>query len=158
MLHHQQRILQQRLEQALMAFFALVTLSLVAIYGLDPSVYTQVLSLDSAGSAYPLPATLFLVVILVFIVTLIVGVRRHWRWVFWMILLAFSAGVLDILVTPLQLLGVFPNPFPVWYSWYRMGIACVQVVIAVWMWRLYAQHGVWAMGRHKNQQTLSSQT
>jgi hypothetical protein len=145
------------LEQALIAFFVVVALSLVVVYAVAPAVYTQVLSLQATTSPYPLPVTLFFVGILALIATLIVGVRRHWRWVFWIILLAFSAAVLDIPATLLQLLGALPNLFPVWYSLYRMGIACVQIVIAAWMWRIYAQHGVWAMGRKKQEQARSGQ-
>jgi hypothetical protein len=153
----QQQRLQQRLEQALIAFFVAVALSLVVVYGVAPAVYTQVLSLQSTSS-YPLPLTLFFMGVLALIATLIVGARRHWRWVFWMILAAFSAAVLDIPATLLQLMGALPNLFPAWYSWYRIGIACVQIVIAVWMWRIYAQHGVWAMGRKTHEQARSSQT
>ncbi|HEY7355852.1 MAG TPA: hypothetical protein VH590_05270, partial [Ktedonobacterales bacterium] len=93
--------------------------------------------------------TLFLVGILALIAVLIIGIRRHWRWLFWLILLAFGAAVLDIPVTLLQLLGVSPLLFPVWYSWYRVGIACVQVVIAIWMARIAYHHGAWALGRKK---------
>jgi hypothetical protein len=56
------------------------------------------------------------------------------------------------------LAGAVPNLFPVWYSLYRMGIACVQVVIAVWMWRIYARHGTWALGKGKGQRSISRQT
>jgi hypothetical protein len=140
---------RKQLEWVLIAFFVLVALSLVVIYALDPAVYGQVLSLQAGASSYPLAVTLFFVGILGFITLLIVGVRRHWRWVFWIILVAFGAAVLDIPVTLLQLLNVLPALFPVWYSLYRMGISCIQVVIALWMGRSYLQHGVWAMGRKK---------
>ncbi len=140
--------LQRRLELTLICFFVLVALSLVVVYAADPAVYAQVLSLQPAVS-YPLPVTLFLVAILAFIAVLIVGVRRRWRWLFWLILVAFGAAVLDIPVTLLQLAGVLPLTFPVWYSWYRMGIACVQVVIAVWMAYIAYHHGAWALGRKK---------
>ncbi len=158
MLDHQPQKLQRRLEQVLIAFFVLVALSLVVVYAVAPAVYTQVLSLQAAASPYPLSVTLFFVGILAFIATLIVGVHRHWRWVFWGILLAFSAAVLDIPATLLQLLGVLPNLSPAWYSWYRMGIACVQVVIAAWMWRISLHHGAWAMGRKTHEQARSSRT
>jgi len=142
-------VAQRRLENVLIAFFALVSLSLIIVLVVAPSVYGQILSLPSSMSAYPLVVAGFLVAVLALITVLIVGVRRHWRWVFWIILLAFGAAILDIPVTLLQLAGVFPNLFPVWYSLYRMGIACVQVVIAVWMGRIYLQHGVWALGKRK---------
>lgn len=156
--------IQRQLEWVLLAFFALVALSIVAVCVGDPSLGGEILSLPpSAASSYPLFATLFLAGVLGLIAVLIVGVRRHWRWVFWLILLAFSAAVLDILVTLLQLAGVqlpgvLTSPYPVWYILYRMGIACLQVGIAVWMWRIFLQHGTWAQGRKKSQRSLSSQS
>lgn len=147
--------LQRRLEQVLIAFFVVVTLSLLVVLVVDPTVYAQVLSLEPAASSSPLLVTLFLVGLLAFLITLIIGARRHWRWVFWGILLAFSAAILDIPVTLLQLLGMLPNLFPVWYSLYRLGIACVQVAIAVWMWHIYLHHGVWASGRQRDEQAKS---
>lgn len=149
MMNPQRYVLQRRLEWVLLAFFVLVSLSLVIVLVAAPEVYGQILSLPSTAPAYPLFVLVFLAMLLAFITFLIVGVRRHWRWVFWIILLAFSAAVLDIPVTLLQLAGFLPNLFPVWYSLYRMGIACVQVGIAVWMWRISLQHGAWAMGRKK---------
>ncbi len=145
----QTRALQRQLEWVLISFFVQVALSLIVVLVADPGVYGQILSLKSVASSGSLPTTLFLVGILALITVLIVGVRRHWRWVFWIILMAFSAAVLDIPVTLLQLAGVAPNLFPVWYSLYRMGIACVQVGIAAWMWRISIQHGVWAQGKKK---------
>ena len=99
--------LQRRLELTLICFFVLVALSLVVVYTADPAVYAQILSLQTAA-AHPLPVTLFLVGILAFIAVLIIGVRRRWRWLFWLILVAFGAAVLDIPVTLLQLAGVLP--------------------------------------------------
>src|SRR5579862_4716096 len=136
---------QRQLEKALIAFFALVALSIVIVCIADPTLGEEILSLpSSAASSYPLFVTLFLVGVLALIAVLVVGVRRHWRWVFWIILLAFSAAILDILVTLLQLAGghlpsVLTSPYPVWYSLYRVGIACLQVGIAAWMWRIYAR-------------------
>ncbi|MDQ6643511.1 MAG: hypothetical protein M3Y76_03600 [Chloroflexota bacterium] len=87
--------------------------------------------------------------ILVFIAILIIGVIRHWRWLFWLILSAFGFSILQIPATILQLTGVIPDNLPVWYSLYRMGIALFQAVIAVWMVQIYRQYGVWAMGKRK---------
>src|SRR6185437_8418274 len=117
--------IQRQLEKALIAFFALVALSVIVVCVVDPSLGEEILSLPtSAASSYPLFVTLFLVGVLALIAVLIVGVRQHWRWMFWIILLAFSAAVLDILVTLLQLAGVqlpgiLSSPYPVWYSLYR---------------------------------------
>ncbi len=139
-----QRALQRRLEGVLLIFFVLTVLSAVVIYAVDPALYSQLLAVEPAASSHPLFVTLFLVGILAL---LIVGVLRHWRWLFWLILVAFGSGLLDIPVTLLQLTGALPALFPVWYNLLRMGIACIQIVIAVWMGRIAYQHGAWAMGR-----------
>lgn len=144
------QIIRRRLEQVLVTFFALLALSFVVAYAADPMIYAQVLSLPpAAASSRSLPMTLVLVVALAFIAVLIAGVRRHWRWVFWIILVAFSAAVLHILVAFLQLVGALPGVYPVWFNLSRMGVACLLVVIAVWMWRIAYHHGAWAMGRKK---------
>lgn len=145
-----QKVTVQRLETALIAFFGLAALSLLAVYFADPSIYTKTLMFEpSTTDRYPLPATLFLIAILVFITVLIIGVMHHWHWLFWLILVAFGFSILEIPATILLLTGVIPNPYPVWYSLYRMCIALIQVGIAVWMVRIYYHHGIWAMGKNK---------
>jgi hypothetical protein len=145
-----QQVIVRRLEQVLIAFFLLAALFLMAVYIAAPSIYTQTLLLaPSPAERYPFPATLFLVGVLVFIAVLIVGVVRHWRWVFWLLLLAFGCMILEIPATILQLTGVLPSIFPVWYSLCRIGVALIAVVIAVWMGQIYRHHGVWAMGKKK---------
>jgi len=130
----------------------LAAVSVLVVYFADPTIYTKVLMLESTtADRYPLPATLFLVALLTFIAVLIVGVLRHWRWLFWLLLLANSFSILEVPATILQLTGVIPDPYPVWYSLYRMGIALIQVGIAIWMIRVYYQYGVWGMGRKKHE-------
>ena|SRR2546421_6926283 len=146
-----QQVIVQRLEKALIAFFVLAALFAVVVYLAAPSIYTQALSLEpSPADRYPLVVTLFLAALLVFITVLIVGVVRHWRWLFWLLLVAFGFSILQIPATILQLLGVVPNLYPTWYSLCRMGVALIEVAIAVWMIQIYRHHGVWAMGKKKN--------
>jgi hypothetical protein len=85
--------------------------------------------------------------ILLVIAVGMVGLVRHWRWLFWLLLLAIGASFLDIPVTILQLLGALPNVVPLWYSLFRMGVALPEIALAVWMMRLYRHQGVWAMGK-----------
>lgn len=142
--------LLRRLERILIAFFLLTTLFLLLVYVAAPSIYTETLMLQpSLTDRYPLPVTLFLVAILVFIIVLIVGVLHHWRWLFWLLLLAFGFSILQIPATVLQLTGVIPARLPVWYSLCRMGVAIIEVFIAIWMAQIYRQHGVWALGKKK---------
>ncbi len=93
--------------------------------------------------------TLLLVGVLVLITLLILGVVRHWRWLFWLLLVAFTASVIQIPVEGLQLLGVFPNPYPVWYSLFRDGAGFIELGFASWMIQTYRHQGVWMMGRKK---------
>ncbi len=93
-LQHQQMIVQRRLEQVLIAFFAVCALFVVAVYVTAPSIYTQALMLPPAPTdRYPFPATVFLVALLVFIAMVIVGVMRHWRWLFWLLLYRGGAAL-----------------------------------------------------------------
>ncbi len=144
---HQQAI-RRRLEQVLIAFFVACAFFVVVVYVAAPSIYTQALMLSpSPTNRYPFPATVFLVALLVFIAVVIVGVVLHWRWLFWLLLVAFGFSILQIPATVLQLMGVIPDPFPAWYSLGRMGVALLEVGLAVWMIQIYRQHGVWAMGK-----------
>ncbi len=141
-------MVKTKLEPLLIAFFLLAALSLCVVYLADPSIYTAMLLLTPApGDRYPLLATLLLLVILVFIAVLILGVLRHWRWLFWLLLIAFGCSILEIPATLLQLADLVPGRLPLWYSLSRMGVALIEGVIAVWMLQLYRRAGVWAMGR-----------
>ncbi len=154
MKHIHQNITMRPLEKVLITFFVLAALSLVIVYIVDPSIYMETLKLQpSLANRYSQAATLFLVAILGLIAFVITGVLRHWRWLFWLILLAFGAAILDIPTTILQFTGVIPNTFPVWYSLYRMGVACVQVAIFVWMVRIWRHEGVWGMGKKKKSES-----
>jgi hypothetical protein len=91
---------------------------------------------------------MFLSALPVCIAMVIVGVVRHWRWLFWFLLVAFGFSILQ--PTPiLYLMGVVPDPFPAWYSLGRTGVALLEVALAVWMLQIYRQRGVWAMGKKK---------
>jgi hypothetical protein len=140
----------RQLEITLIAFFVLATLSALGVYIADPSIYAKALLLEpSPTDRYPLPTTLFLVCLVIFIGILIFGVVRHWWWLFWLILVAFGCSVLQIPATIFQLTGDLPTSTPVWYSLFRMGVAVIEGAIALWMAQIYRHSGVWAMGRKK---------
>ncbi len=140
------------LEMAVIAFFILAALSLLVVYVADPAIYAQSLSLASSpAERYPVPVTLFLVGILAVIALLILGVVRHWRWVFWLMLVAFASSALQIPVTLLQITDVLPTADPLWYSLFRMGVAMAEIAIAVWMIHIYRHAGVWARGKKRNE-------
>ena len=145
-----QQLLLHRLERTLIAFFLLAALFLLVVYTTAPSIYTEMLLLQpSPTDRYPLAVTLFLLAILAFLAVLIVGVLQHWRWLFWLLLLAFGCSILEIPATILQLMRVLPNPFPLWYHLCRMGVAVIEVAIAVWMGQIYRHSEIWGMGKKK---------
>ena len=148
----QQKLTVQRLSAVVIAFFVLAALSVLVVYFIDPTIYAKVLKLEpTTTDRYPFASTLFLVALLIFIAILIFGVTKHWRWLFWLLLIANSFSILEVPATILQLTGVIPDPYPVWYSLYRMSIAVIQVGIAIWMVRIHYQYGVWGMGRRKHE-------
>jgi len=73
----------------MIAFFILAALSLLVVYVADPAIYAHSLALTSSSAdRYPVPVTLFLVSILAGIALLMLGVVHHWRWLFWLMLVA----------------------------------------------------------------------
>lgn len=145
-----QKVPMQRLEKSLITFFGLLILSLLIIFAVEPSIYTTMLSPGLATTErYPLPAILFLVALVAFVSILGYGVAHHWRWLFWLILVAFTGAVIQIPVEIVQLTGVLANPNPVWYGLFRAGVGVLELGFAVWMIQTYRHSGVWAMGRKK---------
>jgi len=144
--------IEGHLEGAVIAFFILAALSLLVVYLADPAIYVQSLSLTSSpADRYPVPVTLFLVGILALIALLSFGVARHWRWVFWLMLLAFAGSVLQIPLIFLQIVAVLPSSDPLWYGLFRMGGAVVELALAVWMISIYRREGVWALGKKRHE-------
>lgn len=145
----------QRLEKSLIAFYGLLVLSLLIIFAVEPSIYTTTLAPGSAATErYPLPAILFLIALLTFIGVLLYGIVHHWRWLFWGLLLASAGAVIQVPVEILQLTGVLPNIYPVWYSLFRAVVGGVEIGFAIWMIQTYRHHGVWALGKKKQAMEL----
>ena len=113
-----------------MAAFAVLALILVAA----PDVYSGIL---------PLPALAFLILLGAFLALLGFGVLRRWRWVFWLILVAFLSGSLRTIGSALELMDVLQPQGPTWYVALQAGIGVVQVVIAVAMIAGYRKAGIW---------------
>lgn len=140
------KVAAQQLKMGLIVFFVLVVGFLVVVLLADRSIYTKTLQIAPTGHDTGL-ATLFLLGIVGFVALIVVGVLCQWRWIFWGLLLAFGASILEIPATILQFSGALPLLFPVWYSLARMGVAVIEVALAVWVGLIYRRHGVWAMGR-----------
>jgi hypothetical protein len=139
---------QRRLQAGVIAFFGVVALSLVVIYALQPEIYVQALGGRAmATDRHPLTATLFCAAILAFIAVIILGVLRRWRWLYWLLIVAFVASALQVPAGALELTGVLPDPFPTWYTIYRSVIAVGEVALGIWMLLAWRRWGVWAAGR-----------
>ena len=149
----QRHLIRRRLEWTLNSFFLLAVLFLIVVYIAAPSIYTTTLLLNpSPADRYPIAATLFMIAILAFIAILLIGIRQHWRWLFWLLLLAFGAMILEIPATIFQLNGTLPNPYPTWYNLCRMGVSLLAILIALWMFSIYRRYGVRAQGKKKTAQ------
>jgi hypothetical protein len=126
-----------QLQAVLIAFFVAVSVSLAAIYALQPAIYETA----TGGLAPPI----LFVPLLLLITLLVVGTIRRWRWVYWLVLVAFGLSGIRIPVMALQLIGVLPIDPPLWYSLFRSLVAAIQVAIAIWMLVLHRRYGIWAL-------------
>ena len=71
------------------------------------------------------------------------GVVRRRRWAFWLILIAFFAGVLRVPAAALQLAGYLAPDGPTWYVALQGVIGVVQFAIAMAMLAGYRRRGIW---------------
>jgi hypothetical protein len=135
------------LQITLITFFTLAVSFLFVVYITAPAMYVQVLLGRGANTnTRPAYLTAFLVAILLLIVLLVVGVLRRWRWLFWLVMAAFIAEMIALPIDALQLAGVMPLMYPVWYTIVRLAVSSLQIAIGGWMIWLYLRCGVWAMG------------
>lgn len=73
-----------------------------------------------------------------------IGVFRRWRWMFWLILIAFLSGLLRLPVAVLQVTGMLPADTPTWYLLVQGVIGVIQFGIGLAMLAGYRRAGVWA--------------
>jgi hypothetical protein len=130
-----------RTQVLVLGFFVLAWASLVTILVATPEVYDQALQLPASDQ--PLFELAFLAALSIFLVLLGVGVVRRWRWTFWLIVVAFIAGVVRVPASILQLSGVLPAESPSWYVVLQAFIGLVQVGIGLAMLAGYRRSGVW---------------
>jgi hypothetical protein len=129
-----------RTQALVLGFFVVALASLVVILVAAPEVYDQALRLREGSAAMEVA---FLAALTAFIGLLTVGVLRRWRWSFWLVLVAFFAGVLRVPVAVLQLTGVLAADVPAWYVIFQGVIGLVQVAIGLAMLAGYRRSGVW---------------
>lgn len=130
-----------RTQLLVLAFFACAWIGFLAILLFAPDVYPATLGVKprdilTVGLA-------FVAALSAFLGLLTVGVLRRWRWIFWLILLAFLLGFVRVPASVLQLTGVLPATGPAWYAVLQGIIGAVQFGIAVAMFAGYRKAGPW---------------
>jgi len=131
-----------RTQALLIGFVILSWAALVAILVGAPDLYdAELRPLGLAGLPYVRLA--FLAAITGLLVLLAIGTLRRWRWMFWLLLIAFAAGVLRVPVFALQVVGAVSSDVPLWYTGLQAVVGLVQVAIAAAMFAGYRRHGPW---------------
>jgi hypothetical protein len=129
-----------RTQALVLGFFLLAVTSLLVILAAALEVYDQALRLPTGNRAVEIA---FLAALISFIALLGVGVVRRWRWIFWLILVAFLAGLLRVPVAILQLAGVLAADDPRWYVTFQGLVGVLQSAIGPAMVAGYRRAGVW---------------
>ena len=129
-----------RTQALVLGFLLLAWISLLVILRAAPEVYDQALRLPHERRAAEFG---FLAALAGLIALLSIGVLRRWRWIFWLILVAFLAGVLRVPVAILQLTGVLSADAPTWYVTFQGLIGVAQLAIGLAMLAGYRRSGVW---------------
>jgi len=125
----------------MIGFFATAWLALCVMLAVSPGVREVVVG-RMPGSGAPVVIG-FLAGLGCFLALLTVGVLRRWRWLFWVLVVAFAAGAARVPVAWFQLTGRMAPEGPDWYVVTQGGIGVAQVVIAVVMLVGYRRAGVW---------------
>ena len=68
---------------------------------------------------------------------------RRWRWTFWLVLVAFLAGLLRVPASALELTGFLPSDGPTWYLLLQAAIGLVQFAIGLAMLIGLRKSGPW---------------
>jgi hypothetical protein len=109
-------------------------MALIGILVFAPEIYAQV----------PAPPLAFFAALTAFLALLAVGVIRRWRWMFWLLVLAFLAGPLRVVASAFELVGLMAPSGPRWYVLLQGAIGVVQLVIGLTLLSGYRKGGVWA--------------
>jgi hypothetical protein len=126
-----------------LGFFLVVLASLPVLLIAAPEAYDQAMRLPAGDRGLEIAVVAGLSGL---IAVLMVGVLRRWRWVFWLVLVAFLFGILRLPVAALQLAGVLHADTPPWYVAYQAAIGLAQFAIGVAMVAAYRRAGVWGAG------------
>jgi hypothetical protein len=129
-----------RIKAAVLALFVSYWVAVIVIWLTARQVFDQVGGL----SRDQLPAEIAEVVVLTALLGLLsVAILRGWRWTFWLILIAFLAGILRVPLAALELAGKVPRQGPAWYVVLTAVVGLTQFVIALAMVAGYRRSGPW---------------
>jgi hypothetical protein len=133
-------VMVNRSQALVLAFMGAAVLILLVLLIADPAIY--------ADSLRPLPQnawtdSVFFALLTAFLTVLAVGVIRRWRWIFWLVVVAFCAGALRVPASALELTGALPATSPGWYEVLQGVIGIVQLVIGLALIRGYRREGLW---------------
>ena len=129
-----------RTQILVLGFFLVVLVSVLAIRVMAPEVYDQALRLPPSQRQWD---SGFLAALVALIVVLALGVFRRWRWTFWLVTMAFLAGLLRVPVVVLQLTGLLAVDTPTWYLLFQGLLGMVQFAIGAAMVAGYRRTGPW---------------
>jgi hypothetical protein len=134
-------VVTNRIQGLVLGFGALMWVSLVVILVGAPEVYAETLrrlptDLRTAQAA-------FLVLITAFMGLLAIGVLRRWRWIFWLLTVAFLGGALHVPAALLELTGVLPTADPAWYVLLQAFVGLVQFALGLLMVAGFRREGPW---------------
>jgi hypothetical protein len=128
-----------RTQGLVLAFFAFAWVALVVMLAVSPAV-REVTLRRIPGTGTPVTVA-FLAGLLGFLTVLAIGVLRRWRWIFWLILVAFAAGLARVPIAVLELSGRMAPEGPEWYIVVQGVIGVIQMGLAVAMLAGYRRSG-----------------
>jgi hypothetical protein len=134
-------VVVNRTQQLVLGFVVLAWLALVVILLVSPEIYDR--SLGVAGAQRRMVDLGFLVALSGLLALLGLAVVRRWRWAFWLILVAFFAGLLRVPAAALELAGYLSTGDPTWYVVFQAVVGIIQFLIATVMFIGYRRSGVW---------------
>ena len=130
-----------RSQVLVLGFFVGVWIALIAILTFAPEIYAQ--ALNPPRGLRAVAGIGFLLALTALIAFLAVGVLRRWRWTFWLVLVAFLAGVLRAPASILEVTGILPPGGPSWYVVFQGVVGVIQFAIGVVLLRGHRKAGVW---------------
>lgn len=130
-----------RVQALVLAFFVVAWISLVVLLIAAPETYDRALGAQDGAALVRIG---FLVALSAFLVVLGFGVVHRWRWMFWLLLVAFVAGILRVPAGAAEIIGLIAPTGPTWYVLFQMLIGVVQFAIALAMLAGYRRGGTWS--------------